>query len=266
MEEEGKLKTVDKALALLLLFSHAQPEWGVTELSRALQLHKSIVSRLLATLERRGFVARDDQSRRYRLGLRLLELGNVVSSQLEVRRICLPVMKELTSLTQEASFLNILADYESVCIEKVESPQNVRIVYQVGWHTMLHAGAPAKLFLASLPDEEVDRIIREVGLPRFTETTITDPVELKKEIENIRTHGYSYSYGELTPGVATLSAPIQDYTGCVAAVLSIAGPLERFRDERLPELTRALLAAAGKASGLLAGKALPAAQIGKGGD
>lgn len=261
MEREGKLKTVEKALALMLLFSHDRAEWGVTELARELRMHKSIVSRLLATLEARGFVARDEQSRRYRLGLRLLELGNVVSSQLEVRRICLPAMKELTALTQEASFLNILADGESVCIEKVESPQNVRIVYQVGWHTMLHAGAPAKLFLATLPDDQVERIMRHVGLPRFTETTITDPVELWKELANIRLHGYSYSYGELTPSVATLSAPVRDYTGGVAAALSIAGPIERFGDARMPDLIRALLAAAERASNLLAGKGAPVTHI-----
>lgn len=229
------LKTVDRALQVLLQFNDAHPEWSTGELAEVLGLHRSIVYRLLATLERRGFLTQADQRGRFRLGLRLVELGNVVLANLDLRQVARPSMARLVRETGESAFLTVVSGDESVCVDKIESSQAIRVTLTIGGRYPLHAGASNKILLAHLPLETIDELIAK-GLEAITPHTITDPVGLKEDLANIRQQGWAYSVGELTPGVAAVAVPLWDSNGSLVAALSIAGLASQFSEDRLPLL------------------------------
>ncbi|MEW6546565.1 MAG: IclR family transcriptional regulator [Bacillota bacterium] len=252
MGEAAKVGSVTRVLELLQLVGSADRPRGVTELARGLGVHKSVVSRLCQALKQRGFLEVDPDTGKYVLGLKILELAGRVRESITVRNVALPVMTDLTARTGEASFLNVLRENACVCVEKVESPQVVRVTYEVGRHAPLTAGAPAKLLLAYAGDAFVERVLRE-GLPRFTPHTVTDPEVFKKQLEGIKEQGWAFSVGELTPDVAALAAPVWDRPGRVCAALCIAGPAYRFTPEVLPGWRSEVVAAARRVSDVLCG-------------
>ncbi|MFQ5855880.1 MAG: IclR family transcriptional regulator C-terminal domain-containing protein [Anaerolineae bacterium] len=235
ISDDVYLKTVDRALKVLLRFDEEHPEWGSSELADALGLHRSVVYRSLATLENRGFVARVDGSARFRLGLKLVELGNIVLSGIDLRRIAHPEMVRLAKETGASAFLTVVSDDESVCIDRVDSPQRVRVTLNVGRRYPLHAGASNKLLLAYLPPEARAEVIAR-GLPAYTPNTITGPEALEEDLAIIRRQGWAFTVGELTPEVAAIGVPVRDSNGEVVAALSIAGLASRFSEDRLPQL------------------------------
>lgn len=231
----ASLRTVNRALDVLLLFDKEHPEWSVAELSQALGLHRSIVYRILRTFEQRGIVTRSNTGGRYRLGLKLVELANVVLASMDLRQVARPVMERLVRETGEAAFLTVVSEDESVCIEKVDSPQPIRAMLTIGDRSPLYAGASNKLLLAYLPADTIDELIAR-GLQPITPRTITDPIPLKQSLAKIRQQGWAYTVGELTPGAAAISVPLWDSNGTVVAALSIAGPASRFSEDRLQTL------------------------------
>lgn len=237
------LKTVDRALEMLLQFNEEHPEWSSSELATALDLHRSVVYRSLMTLERRGFVQRVDGSGRFRLGPKLLELGNVVLSDIDLRQAAHPEMVRLARETGESVFLTVVSGDESVCIDRVDTSQPVRVTLDIGGRYPLHAGASNKLLLAYLPAETRREIIAR-GLPAYTSNTITDPDILERDLALIRRQGWVFTVGELTPEVAAIGVPVRDSNRELVAALSIAGPVSRFQQERLPQLLEATRRAA----------------------
>lgn len=231
----ASLRTVNRALDVLLLFDKEHPEWSVAELSQALGLHRSIVYRILRTFEQRGVVTRSNTGGRYRLGLKLVELANVVLASMDLRQVARPAMERLVRETGEAAFLTVVSEDESVCIEKVDSPQPIRAMLTIGDRSPLYAGASNKLLLAYLPADTIDELIAR-GLQPITPRTITDPIPLKQSLAKIRQQGWAYTVGELTPGAAAISVPLWDSNGTVVAALSIAGPASRFSEDRLQTL------------------------------
>jgi IclR family KDG regulon transcriptional repressor len=237
------LKTVDRTLEVLLHFDEQRPEWSSSELAEVIGQHRSVVYRSLVTLERRGFVTRVDGGSRFRLGPKLVELGNVVLSGIDLRQIAYPVMKRLVRDTSESVFLTVVSGDESVCIDKIESSQKVRVTLDVGGRYPLHAGASNKLLLAYLPREIRNELMAR-GLPAHTADTLTEPDRLERDLAAIRDRGWASSIGELTPGVSAVAVPVKNSTGNVVAALSVAGLESRFADERFRELLAATQTAA----------------------
>jgi DNA-binding IclR family transcriptional regulator len=234
-KSEASLKTVNRALDVLLLFDEEHPEWSVAELSQALGLHRSIVYRVLRTFEQRGVLTRGHPGGRYRLGLKLVELANVVLANMDSRQVAHPVMERLVRETGESAFLTVVSEDESVCIHRIESSQRVRVTLTIGGRYPLYAGASDKLLLAYLPPEEIDKVIAR-GLKQLTPDTITSPDGLREDLAKIRRQGWAFSVGELTPGVAAIAVPLRDSNGDVVAALSIGGLASRFGENRLQTL------------------------------
>jgi len=242
------LRTVDRALQVLLQFNDQHPERSTSELAQALGLHRSIVYRILATLERRGFVTQADRRGRFRLGLKLVELGNVVLASIDVRQVAHPIMARLVRETGESAFLTVVSSDESVCIDKIDSPQRIRVTLAIGGRYPLHAGASNKILLAYLPPDTINELVAK-GLEHITPITITDPIQLQENLAMIRQQGWAYSVGELTPGVAAIAVPLWDSNGTVVAAVSIAGLASRFGEDRLPMLINKTRQAANDISG-----------------
>lgn len=249
-QSDSHLKTVDRALQILLHFDREHPEWKASELAELLGLHRSIVYRILKTLARRGFVTQTDRYSPYRLGLKLIELGNVVLRDMELREIADPIMRELVRETGESVTLTVLSGDECVCVGKVNSPHPIRAVTDIGERFPLHAGATAKTLMAHLDPGRIDEVIAQ-GLKPATSRTVTDPTQLRMELNEIRQQGWAFSMGELTPDVAAIAAPLRDSNGEVVASISIGFVASRYSEDRLAVLVKAVRRAAEQISSQL---------------
>ena len=159
-------------------------------------------------------------------------------------------MEELTATTRETTYLSITDDLYGIIVEKVESPQSIRLFEPLGARIPLNRGASRKVLLAYLPNDTIDRLKSAGLLAPKTSSTVTDTNVLRRQLAIIRTQGYASTSGENTPGAGAIAVPLRDWNNAVVASLSIAGPLERFKP-RVPELRELLMAAGRAISGAL---------------
>lgn len=236
------LRAVDRALRLIDLLANGSPRLGVSDLSRATGWSKAVVFRLLRTLEAHRYVARDD-TRRYQVGTKPLELAGAVLRRSELHQIARPAMLVLSERTGESVVLTAPTASGVICLDTVDSPQQLRASFRVGRVIPWHAGAAGKLHLAYLSPKRRQAILAR-GLARFTERTITDPDRLGEDLRQIHAQGYAFTIGELDPGVAAISVPILDWRGEMVAAVSLGGPAPRFAKERFPGLLKEVRRAA----------------------
>ncbi|MFB5934677.1 IclR family transcriptional regulator [Peribacillus frigoritolerans] len=227
-------QSVIKALKLLNLFLEEKKELTLSEIATKSNMPKPSAYRFLTSLEVCGFLVKTkntEQDVRYRLGLKLLELGNMVSEQLDLRTIALPCMRKLCADINEAVHLVILDGDEAVYIEKVESSQAVRLHTRVGKRSDLYIGSGPKLLLAYLPETERETLMEKMAFTKLTPYTIKNKEILYKEIEQIRCNGYSISKGEQDEETIGISYPVLDYTHKVVAALTVSGPNTRMQEK-----------------------------------
>ncbi|MCH8992251.1 MAG: IclR family transcriptional regulator [Acidobacteria bacterium] len=203
---------------------------GVTELSDRLGLSKAVVHRILASLRARGFIDLDEQTRRYSLGPASLALGLTYLQQIDVRDAARSVLRDLSEQTNETATLSIRRGDVRMYVDQVTPAREVKMTVQLGHPYPLHAGASSKAFLAHLSAAHVDEYLAG-PLEALGENTITDPVLLRLDLGEIRKRGYAASFGERQEGAASIAAPVSDHENDTVAVISVCGPVERFRDE-----------------------------------
>ncbi|GAB4116521.1 MAG: IclR family transcriptional regulator [Candidatus Caldatribacteriota bacterium] len=231
---KGKtVNSIDRTLQILQLFSLQKPEWGVSEISRALNLYKSYVHNILFTLLKRGFVTKNPANDKYRLSIKFFELGSIVLENIDLRKIAHPYMEQLSQEFNETVHLGILSEGEVVSIEQEKSNQTLQPQIYIGKRAPLHCTGVGKALLAFLPAEEIDRIIQEKGLKKYTDNTITNTLDLKKELEKIRQFGYALDNMEHEPGVRCIAAPIRDHRGNIVASMSLSGPAFRIGEDQI---------------------------------
>lgn len=220
------LSSVKNALRLLRSFSIDEPEKKVTELAASLGLGKSTVSRLLATLASEGFVIKDPETQKYRLGLSILNLNTIATSNLEINRESQPVLQRLVHEIGETTHIAVLEGREVIYLNKVECKHPVQILSHVGRRNPVHCTSSGKVLLANQKEEVIQQFI-ENGLTKYTANTITDPDDLLIKLKTIKEQGYAISIEEIREGVASIAAPIRDYTGKVVYAISVIGPIHR---------------------------------------
>lgn len=233
-------QSVIKALRLLDYFSTEQQELTLSELAKKSGMAKATAYRLVTALEECGFLTKiknNNQDVRYRLGLKLLDLGNLVSEHLELRGTALPLMKELCTDINEVIHLVILDRDEAVYIEKVETNQAIRLYTRIGKRSELYIGSGPKLLLAYLPERERQELIEKMTFQKLTEHTIDNANMLQEEIQRITEQGYAVSRGEQNLETIGISYPIFDYTKKVVAALSVSGPEIRINN-KLEEINK----------------------------
>ncbi len=217
------VKSLKRVFDILDLFQEKNFELGVSDIARILNMNKSTVSRLMANLEKAGYLSKSPTNRKYRLGRKVAQLAFVFFANIDIKSIAMPHIKELNQKTNELIVVHALEGDKRCNLAYIESNQPVRRVMGPE-HSLapLHAGAPGKLLLAYLPDEEIDQIIRRTGLPKYTDNTITRKEDLLKEIKDIREKGIATSDGEHIELLSTAAAPIRNYAGQVVAALSVS--------------------------------------------
>lgn len=223
--------TIDRAIDVLFSFADAPGTLGVTEIANELGLSKAVVHRIVTSLCDRGLVVNDPVSRRYALGPGVLSLASRYLDKLDVRSEALEVMRALSAQTNETATLSVRHGDKRVYVEQVTPKREVKMTVEVAASFPLHAGASSKAFLAWMTDDEVDRYILDNELEPLTNATIVAEAELRSELQRIRQQGFAVSLGERQEGAGSVAAPILSHTNEPIAVISICGPVERFRDE-----------------------------------
>jgi IclR family KDG regulon transcriptional repressor len=217
------------------LFSLEKPRLGVREVARKVSLSHSATGRLMQALRELGILSQDPDTALYSMGARVLTWAGMYSDTLDVRNAALPAMRELHLRTMETISLYILDGSERVCVERLESPQSVRIVAYIGRRLPLHAGSAGKVFLAFMPPARRDEILNAHALTQLTPNTIVDRPALLAELDVIRAQGYAVSQGEWILEASGVAVPIFDPFGSVAAALSISGPGQRFTTGKIAD-------------------------------
>lgn len=240
-----QVAAVQRAIAVLDALANGQVELGTNEIARRTGINPSTVSRLLATLVESGLVEHVADSGRYRLGLRLIQLGNAVLSRLDVRELTRPHLLALSAATGETATVSLPGEGEAVTVDFVQSPSLVQSVARIGRPSVPHATAVGKVLLAHhgrLPAGP---------LHAFTERTITDKGRLEAEVARVREQGFARASGEREPDLNAIAAPIFDARGHLAAILGVQGPASRFNEAAMEAALPALLEHAGAVSAAL---------------
>lgn len=230
------LSSVKNALRVLDLFSVKKPERGIREIARELDLSHSTVQRILATLASEGYVVQDPDTKKYRLGVRLLAFNNVITEHLEIYKEALPILKRLVERTGETAHIGILEGTKLVYLHKVEPKRPIRVFTEIGKQVPSYCIAGGKVILAFQDEQKIEQVIQE-GLIPYTDKTITDPDELRRHLSEIVQQGYATSQGEYLPEgeIVSIAAPIFDYTGKVFASLSLVGIASRISPQMMQD-------------------------------
>ncbi len=242
------IAAVERAIDVLLLFGRSsRADLGVTEISGELGLSKAAVHRILTSLRSRDLIAVNPVSRRYSLGPAALGLGRAYLARIDVRSMASPELAWLSSESQETATLSIRNGDSRMYVDQVVPDREVRMEVAVGLPYPLHAGASSKAFLANLSNDEINSYIERNRLAAMTDQTITDDDRLRRELATIHKRGYATSAGERMAGAASVAAPVFDHEGRPVAVISVSGPMERFKGE-MTDCTALLLEATGRLS------------------
>jgi len=243
--EKTAIQVIERMMSLLdALAAHSDPV-SLKELSQKTGLHPSTAHRILNDMVFGRFVDRGDQAGTYRLGMRLLELGNLVKARLSVREAALEPMRELHRRTGQTVNLSLRQGDEIVYVERSYSERSgMQVVRAIGGRAPLHLTSSGKLFLAYDDARVVRAYATRTGLAGHTRNSITELQKLERELSLVRARGFARDNEELELGVKCIAASIRDDSGRIVAGLSVSAPSERLQDEWISDL----LATAGRIS------------------
>lgn len=231
--------TVRKAFQILRDIAGAPGGRSISELSRALGIGKSTVHGILSALEAEGAIIRDPDSKRYRPGLTLLELGRLTGSTLILRDVARPHIESLMVKTGESVFFGTRSGRDVIILDSVESTHDLKITSPAGTRLPLLAGATGKVFLSMMTDDQAGDLIRERGLRKYTDKTITDPARYLQQVRRVRETGYATDDEEYITGVRAVAAPLAG-NGLMPSAVWVVG----FTPNLTPEKTTYAAAAA----------------------
>ena len=225
--EKGSIQVIERMMSLLDILADANEPATLKILAQSSGLHPSTAHRILAAMIHSRLVERCDAST-YRLGIRLMELGNIVKSRINIREVALPVMQKLHGSIGEVINLGIRDGDEIVYVERTSSGRSlVRVVYLVGGRAPLHLTSLGKLFLAADSIADIRAYAKRTGLPGKTQYSLTALDALEKELDKVRRHDVAYDNEEAEIGLKCVASPIRDDEGIIVAGLSISALTDR---------------------------------------
>ncbi|MBC8118254.1 MAG: IclR family transcriptional regulator [Burkholderiaceae bacterium] len=231
------VQVIERLMSLFdALSAHSDPV-SLKELARSTGLHPSTAHRILNDLVVGRYVDRAETPGTYRLGMRLLELGNLVKARLSVREAALEPMRELHKRTGQTVNLSVRQGDEIVYVDRSYSERSgMQVVRAIGGRAPLHLTSSGKLFLALDDPRLIRAYATRTGLAGHTRNSLTDISKLERELSMVRTRGYARDNEELEVGVRCIAAGIRDDSGRLVAGLSVSAPAERMQDDWLAEL------------------------------
>lgn len=243
MARHEGVKSLAKALDILECVADGSEGAGVSEVSARLGINKATVSKILSTMAVRRFVRKDPQTRHYRLGYRLVELGTRLIESIDLRTEAWPHLKALERAVNEVINLAVYHNGEVIYVDKFEGTKSLRLHSRVGGRASFTCTSVGKVLLAFLPESE-RRYIMEAEVPeRRTRHSVSSWEELERQFDGIRERGYALDLEENVEGIVCVGAPIFDYSGAVIGAASVSCPTVRGDMARLLELKDRLLEA-----------------------
>jgi DNA-binding IclR family transcriptional regulator len=235
-EDEGRaragVKSADRALAILELLIHADRPLGFGEILTTLGYPRSSLFSLLNTLHDRGWIAFDEPSRTYRLGIRTFEAGSAWERSIDLLPLALPHMERIRDALDETVQISVLEGRYNVYLGKVEGGQRLGLASEVGRRLEAHATALGKMLLADVPTNDLDDLFAGKQMETFTPNTLASMRKLHEELETIRARGHATDNEEYTLGVRCVATPIRNHLGGTIAALSVSFPTFRYSDDR----------------------------------
>jgi DNA-binding IclR family transcriptional regulator len=235
------VKSVSRALDIVTIVSMKKGGMGVTEIAKQMDINKSSVYRILSTLVQYGYIDQDDESGRYKLGYKFLELSSKLLESIDLREEAKPFLQELENETNEVIHLVVYDQGEVVYIEKLEGNETLRMHSKVGKRAPMHCTAVGKAILAHLPTKVVLGILERKGMAVHTNKTITDKDIFIQELKHVKEKGFALDLEENEFDITCIAAPIFDHLGKVIAAVSISGPTIRMKDDRLIQLQKRMI-------------------------
>jgi DNA-binding IclR family transcriptional regulator len=235
------VRAVARSLDILSCFSQNEPVLSLTEIAGRVKMPKSTVHRLLATLENKRFIKRDEATGLYHLGLRFIEMATLVLQDLDLERWAQPYLQRLCAECGETVDLAALDHEQVIYLQVVESPQRVKLAAAVGQRLPAFCTASGKAFMAYLPDGRVKKILN-AGLTRYTDNSRVSLEELRDELQLIRQRGFAISEQEYEKDINAVAAPILNDDSYPLMVIAIVGPSFRMPRERMMVLGQSIQA------------------------
>ena len=228
LEAKNPIQVIERMMKLLEVLSQFREPASLKQLALETGLHPSTAHRILGAMASSGVVERARPGS-YQLGIRLLELGNIVKSRISIRDLAMPLMRRLHAELGESVNLGVRKGDEIVYVERTSSGNSsVRVVHLVGAHAPLHVTAVGKLFLLEDGRQEVREYARRTGLPGLTPASLTSLPSLERELERVRKQGFACDNEEIELGLRCIAAPVRDDTGELVAGLSVSAPTDRY--------------------------------------
>ncbi len=241
MGKNERRKSIDKALDLLEFLSANEQETGITEISKKLHMGLSTVHRIVSTLKSRGYVIQNQQTTKYRLGIKLFELGCAVQSTKRLVEITKPYLRQLSQSTNETANLAILEGKEVIYLAKAESSEVLTTNIKVGTRLPAHCTALGKALLVFISDWEFESLYKsDEPLSSLTSKSISSLEELKKDLKKVKEQGYAVDREEYKIGINCISVPIFGRNEAIAAI-SITGPSSRFTIDEMEKVKDRLI-------------------------
>ena len=224
---------------LMEILAQNPPDKTLKEICTESGFSQSTAHRILSALKERGYVDQDAATFRYHLSYKVFELASSITNRLDLKKEARPILTRLAEEGGDSVYLNTVDKDQCLCLEKFEGSNAMRVLFlQEGARIDLHIGAGPKILMAHLPDDQIKRIIDNIGLKAATPNTITDPLALWEDLMLTRKRGYSLSFGEKTEGAAALGLPLRDRFGDVVAGICISGHASHFQGENFQRLLK----------------------------
>lgn len=249
----GLVGSLVHGLSILDLFCEDEPILGVGEIARRLNVHRSTASRLAATLGHCGYLQPDGEQGRYRLGAKLVKLGQLANVEIDLQRLGEPLLRSLASELGESVHLGVLDGREVITTALADGWRTVRMHSTLGKRSLAHCSAMGKAILAGLSDEEINSLFNKRKLETPTANTVRSVAALKASLKIIRGQGYATDDEELEVGLRCVAAPVSDHSGRIVAAVSVSGPAARIEGKSREKAIKCVIMAAAELSRRLGG-------------
>jgi len=247
MTKKYQAPIVKKAFIILKAISQSAKGLRISEISNMLNISKSTVHGITAALDDQGAITRDSVSKRYTIGITLMELGKAAFERIDFKELAQPVMEELMEQCQESVFLGIRNNDRVTVIDIIESRKDFKITSPIGTSLPLPAGATGKLFLSRMEPKDLQKYLHSDPLIRYTANTITDPDQYEKELIKVRKNGFAFDDEEYISGVRAVAAPIKRYGAYIPAIW-VVGFKASMTQKKIPAIIEQTRDAADKIS------------------
>ncbi|MDD3225060.1 MAG: IclR family transcriptional regulator [Clostridium sp.] len=245
---QESVQSVDRALCILEALSDYEDGLGITEIGQKVSLHKSTVYRLVNTLVNRGYINQDCSTNKYRLTLKLFELGSKKVEKMDLVAVAKPYLKELMEKTGEVVHLVVREGIQIIYVSKVEPPKSIMMYTRIGMSKPMYCTAMGKAMMAELSEKEVEDIWEKSDVKKYTDNTIVDLDSLKENLKKVKLNGFALDNQEVETGIVCEGAAIKNYKGETCASISVSSSIIGFNENKSLHISKCLLEYANKIS------------------